>query len=161
MSVKVVFVCLGNICRSPSAEGVMRRLVDGRGLSQQIEIDSCGTAPFHVGKNPDPRAIKACAEHGLDISQLIGRQFGDEDEAADYIVPMDHKNLATINGWLSADFSGEAKLLMHYSPQNNGVSQVPDPYHEKQDQFTKVLNMIETACEGLLDHIVETHQLQA
>lgn len=161
MPVKVVFVCLGNICRSPSAEGVMRQLVEKKGLSAQIEIDSCGTAPFHVGKNPDPRAIKACAEHGLDISQLVGRQFADEDESADYIIPMDHKNLATVNGWLSDSFEGENKLLMHYSSQNNGLSQVPDPYHEKQGQFTKVLNMIEVACEGLLEEIISKHQLQA
>jgi protein-tyrosine phosphatase len=157
MAVRVLFVCLGNICRSPTAEGVFRHLVAEHQLDDHIAIDSCGTAPFHIGKSPDPRAIIAAAERGLDISQLVARQVQDEDFSDfDYIIPMDHKNLSTLKGWAPKNFAGELQLFMNYC-DNMGNSQVPDPYHESQDQFSKVLDLLEKASRGLLAEIKSKH----
>ena len=157
MPIKVLFVCLGNICRSPTAEGVFRAKVEAAGLTDQIHIDSCGTAPFHIGKHPDSRAIKAAAARNYDISTLIARQVQDHDfHEFHYIIPMDHKNLSTLKGWAPPDFNGTLELFMKFC-QNQGNTQVPDPYHGNADQFEQVLDLLERASDGLLDLIINKH----
>lgn len=161
MAVKVLFVCLGNICRSPTAEGVFRARVEAAGLAQHIYADSCGTAPFHIGKNPDPRAVKAAANRDYDISQLVARQVDDHDfHGFDYIIPMDHKNLSTLKGWAPAGHDGTLELFMKFC-QNNGNTQVPDPYHGGADDFELVLDLLERASDGLLDHIKSNHNISS
>ena len=115
----VLFVCLGNICRSPSAQGIFQHQVDQSGLSDYFLIDSCGTAPFNVGKSPDQRALEATTIRGYDISAQIARQIDDDDyHNFDYIIPMDRKNMMSLTAWKPADFSGEIRLFMEYHPKD-------------------------------------------
>jgi len=157
MTIGVLFVCLGNICRSPSAQGVFQKMTDDAGLSGELLIDSCGTAPFNIGKPADPRAVAACLRAGYDISQLSARQIDDVDfERFHYIVPMDHKNLSTIRGWTPPSFKGELSLFMHYC-DHAGMTQIPDPYYDDASAFNDVIKMLEKASTGLLAHIRKTH----
>ncbi len=156
----VLFVCLGNICRSPSSQGILQHFVDKAGLTQYFNIDSCGTAPFNVGKSPDPRTLKATQDKGYDISQQIARQIEDQDfERFNYILIMDRKNEMTIKGWTPSDYNGVIKLLMEYHPNSSGNKQIPDPYNEGIDAFYPIIDTIEQACEGLLKHIIHEHNL--
>jgi protein-tyrosine phosphatase len=156
----VLFVCLGNICRSPSAEGVFRDLVSRKGLAQHFNIDSCGTAPFNVGKSPDPRAIHATTEKGYDIRHLIARQIDDADyENFDFIIPMDRKNKMSVDAWRPSHFQGETELFMHYHPNNLGSTQIPDPYHDGPEAFLPIIEVIEQASEGLLEYIIAKHKI--
>lgn len=157
MSTGVLFVCLGNICRSPSAQGIFQKLVDDAGLGKSFHIDSCGTAPFNVGKPADPRAVAACLRAGYDIGGLIARQVHDDDyRRFDYIIPMDHKNLATLKGWMPKEFAGELALFMSYC-DHGGMTQIPDPYYEDASKFDAVIRTLEKASHGLLAHIRKKH----
>ncbi len=156
----VLFVCLGNICRSPSSQGIFQHWVDQRGLSDKFIVDSCGTAPFNVGKSPDPRTLEATANRGYDISNQIARQIHDDDFLIhDYIMIMDRKNKMSIDAWTPKDYKGSVELLMKFHPNNNGQSQIPDPYHEGIEAFYPIIDNIEAATEGLLNHILESHKL--
>jgi protein-tyrosine phosphatase len=156
----VLFVCLGNICRSPSSQGIFQHFVDEAGLGDHFDIDSCGTAPFNVGKSPDPRTLKATEQFGYDISQQIARQIQDDDFTRfDYILIMDRKNEMTISGWTPNDYKGEIKLLMEFHPRSAGNKQIPDPYNEGIEAFYPIIETIEQACKGLLKHIQTKHEL--
>lgn len=149
---KVLFVCLGNICRSPTAEGVFRHYVEQAGLSDKITIDSAGTAEWHIGKAPDPRTVAAAAKRGYDLSPLRGRQAQIEDFAKfDLILAMDKSNLSNLQAIQPADAKAELAL---YLPRF-GISpdEVPDPYYGGEDGFELVLDMLEQASEVLLDEI--------
>lgn len=156
----VLFVCLGNICRSPSAQGIFQHQVNEAGLSDKFIIDSCGTAPFNVGKSPDPRALQATKEYGYDISQQIARQINDNDyKTYGYIVPMDRKNMMSLTAWQPKEYQGEIKLFMHYHENNKGMTQIPDPYHDGVEKFYPIIEVIEEASRGLLKHIIAKHNL--
>lgn len=156
--VGVLFVCLGNICRSPSAQGIFEYHVEKAGLRDKFLIDSCGTAPFNVGKRPDPRALEATKRYGYDISQQIARQIADDDyEKFNYIVPMDRKNLMSLTAWKPQHFRGEIELFMQYHPNNMGNTQIPDPYHDSIEYFYPIIETIEQASIGLLQHIRQKH----
>lgn len=156
----VLFVCLGNICRSPSAQGIFQHQVDEARLGDFFLVDSCGTAPFNVGKSPDQRALKATRHYGYNIEAQIARQIDDDDyRTFDYIIPMDRKNMMSLTAWKPADYQGEIRLLMSYHPNNRGNTQIPDPYHEGAEQFFPIIETIEQACAGLLDHIVRKKAL--
>jgi len=147
--VSVLFVCLGNICRSPTAQAVFRRKVEEAGLGDRIRIDSAGTGSWHVGQPPDPRAQAAAKRRGLDLSMLRGRQIEPADmERFDYVLVMDRSNLRDVNR-LSP---GKAELFLTYA-DGVDVQEVPDPYQEGVDGFERVLDMIEVASEGLLAQI--------
>jgi protein-tyrosine phosphatase len=154
---KLLFVCLGNICRSPSAENIMNHLLRERGLSDQVECDSAGTSGYHVGAAPD-RRMSAAAERQLGFP-LVGaaRQFEREDLAEfDLILAMDKDNLAQINS-LGRDgkFRDRVKLMCDFC-QVNTLKSVPDPYYGGEDGFTFVIDLLVDACNGLIDHLVET-----
>ncbi|KPP98909.1 low molecular weight protein-tyrosine-phosphatase [Marinobacter sp. HL-58] len=152
--VKVLFVCLGNICRSPSAEGVFREEVRKAGLEDQILIDSCGTGDWHVGKEPDSRAIAAARKRGVDIGDLRARQFRSEDlDEFDYILVMDRQNLADIRDIWRQNGGTEPVLFLGYG--RSGYDEVPDPYYGGNHGFEHVLDLIHEASEGLLTHIRE------
>jgi len=150
--VSVLFVCLGNICRSPSAEGVFRHLVQQHGLETGVLIDSCGTGNWHIGKAPDGRAIAAAACRGIDISDLRARQFQVEDLGRfDYVLVMDRENLADIRDIWHQNGGTEPRLFLEFG--DSGHSEVPDPYYGGEDGFERVLDLIHNASEGLLTSI--------
>lgn len=152
--VRVLFVCLGNICRSPSAEGVFRALVERAGLQERIHIDSCGTGDWHIGKAPDTRAIAAANERGIDISKLQARQFITSDlDSFDYVLVMDRQNLADVKDIWHQNGGTMPALFLDYAASEH--DEVPDPYYGGNAGFEQVLDMIQEAGEGLLADIRE------
>lgn len=152
--VRVLFVCLGNICRSPSAEGVFRQVVREAGLEDRIAIDSCGTGHWHVGKAPDSRAIAAARKRGIDISDLRARQFSSEDlDSFDYVLVMDRQNLADVRDVWRQNGGTEPALFLEYG--SSAHDEVPDPYYGGDQGFEHVLDLINEASENLLETIRE------
>ncbi|MCR8914050.1 low molecular weight phosphotyrosine protein phosphatase [Marinobacter panjinensis] len=152
--VKVLFVCLGNICRSPSAEGVFRKVVQQAGLEDRITIDSCGTGGWHVGKAPDSRAIAAARTRGIDIGHLRARQFCSDDlDQYDYVLVMDRQNLADVRDVWRQNGGTEPLLFLQFGGSEH--DEVPDPYYGGDQGFEHVLDLINEASEGLLRHIRE------
>jgi protein-tyrosine phosphatase len=151
---KVLFVCLGNICRSPTAEGVFRALVEARGLESTISIDSAGTGDWHIGRASDERAIRAALTRGYDLSPLRARQtLADDFRHFDYILAMDEPNLQHLKALAPDDYTGHLRLFLDFSGQDSH-REVPDPYYGGEQGFELVLDLIEDASEGLLAHIV-------
>ena len=150
--VKVLMVCLGNICRSPSAHGVFNKYIKNNKLDKLIEVDSAGTASYHVGENPDPRSIQAAARRGYSLQQLVARQVKDEDfQLFDYILAMDAANLSELRKRAPQNCRASLGLLLDYA--DTAQDTVPDPYYSGKDGFELVLDLIEGACEGLLADI--------
>ena len=157
MSIGVLFVCLGNICRSPAAQGILEQKISQAGLDGKIHVDSCGTAAFNVGKAPDARSQAASLRAGYDISGQIARQICDEDyERFDYVIAMDRINLTNVEAWAPKDYRGEIQLFMNYC-KNGGNTQIPDPYYKEADAFDAVIASLEKAASGLLEHIRQKH----
>lgn len=153
MTTSVLFVCLGNICRSPTAHGVFEQQVIRAGLADRILVDSAATAAFHVGNPPDPRTLHAAAERGYDLSQQRSRQVHKDDfYKFDFILPMDRMNLGNLRALQPKDFKGHLSLFMDFSKQRQ-YSQVPDPYSDGPEGFQLVLDLVEDAAQGLLEHI--------
>ncbi len=153
LGMRVLFVCLGNICRSPLAEGIFRRHVERAGLHEHIHIDSAGTGNWHVGEPPDRRA-QACAQgYGVDITGLRARQFSAEDfDRFDYILVMDNQNHANVLR-LARNDAHRNKVSMMLSHGSRGPVDVPDPYFGGDDGFHAVFAMLEEACAGLLETV--------
>jgi protein-tyrosine phosphatase len=147
----VVFVCTGNICRSPTAEGIFRKLVDDAGLSDHILVDSAGTHGFHVGEPPDLRTQEAAARRGYDLSQLRARKFQREDfQRFDLVLAMDRDNHGILARLAPPAAGDRLRMMMTYASQS-GEIEVPDPYYGGPDGFEHVLDMIEDASRGLLE----------
>ncbi|WP_299479143.1 low molecular weight protein-tyrosine-phosphatase [uncultured Roseibium sp.] len=146
LSRAVLFVCLGNICRSPLAEGIFKDLVENAGLSDTFTIDSAGTGPWHVGNPPDARSIEIAARHGIDISGQRARKVADADfETFDVIVAMDAQNLSTLTE-LSPAAPADVRLLLNAPPRD-----VPDPFFGGPEGFDEVYHLIRSGCGQLLD----------
>ncbi|MGE4408645.1 low molecular weight protein-tyrosine-phosphatase [Pseudomonas sp.] len=149
---RVLFVCMGNICRSPTAEGVLRQRVLAAGLEGRVEIDSAGTGDWHVGKAPDDRACAAARRRGYELGALRARQVQREDfQRFDLILAMDHDNLARLRALQPEQGGAELGLLLRR--YGLGCDAVPDPYYGGEDGFEAVLNLIERACDALLEEI--------
>ena len=146
----VLFVCLGNICRSPLAEGIFTHLVEQRGLSDRFRIDSCGTGGWHVGNPPDPRSVLVASKYGLDISHLRARQFDatSDPHEYDWLIVMDSSNHADLIDMGSPEH--KVRLMRSYDLTLDGEHDVPDPYYGGDDGFDKVYEMLMRACEGML-----------
>ncbi|WP_370599777.1 low molecular weight protein-tyrosine-phosphatase [Pseudomonas nitroreducens] len=145
---KVLFVCLGNICRSPTAEGVFRHKVREAGLEDRIEIDSAGTGDWHVGKAPDARTRAAALRRGYDLSSLRARQVSAADFSRyDLILAMDHANLRDLERLRAG--TGTAELDLFLRRFDLEIDEVPDPYYGGDDGFEQVLDLVEQACDGL------------
>ncbi|KJH80851.1 low molecular weight protein-tyrosine-phosphatase [Stutzerimonas stutzeri] len=150
----VLFVCMGNICRSPTAEAVFRKHVQDVRLEGRISIDSAGTGGWHVGKGPDPRSCQAAARRGYDLSTLRARQVAVEDfQRFDLILAMDHENLERLQALRPSNSRGELGLFLRR--YNLGEDAVPDPYFGGQDGFEQVLDLIERASVALLNEVRE------
>jgi len=150
-TVSICFVCLGNICRSPTAEGVMRHQVERAKLSEQILIDSAGTGDWHIGAAPDERAQRAASRRGYDLSTLRGRQIGPIDfERFDLLIAMDDANVDALQRVCPPSHRDKIRLLMEYAPET-GRREVADPYFGGDAGFEQVLDQCEAACSGLLE----------
>ena len=151
---RVLFVCMGNICRSPTAEGVFRRMVEASPLAKKVEIDSAGTIGSHAGSKPDPRAIELAASRGYQLEKLRARQVIEADfERYDHIIAMDAQNLQHLREISPPDAAEKIELLMDYAPQAD-AREVPDPYYGSAADFEHALGLIEQGCEGLLKHVM-------
>ena len=151
-------VCLGNICRSPTAHGVMHKYIYDKGLHKYIEVDSAGTGGWHLGENPDRRAVVAAAARGYDIGGLTARQVQDEDFSDfDYILAMDRNNLKELRARCPRAHLPKLRLLLEYG--NSDHDAVPDPYYSGTDGFQLVLDLVEEACAALLDSLLREHEI--
>jgi protein-tyrosine phosphatase len=152
----VVFVCLGNICRSPTAEGVMRRLVREAGLEEAIEVDSAGTGGWHVGSPPDPRALAAARARGITLDGSARQFSADDFDDFDLVVAMDRSNLRALRALArSEEERSGVRLLREFDPQSAAEEdpEVPDPYYGAPGGFDEVLDLVQRADAGLLARI--------
>ncbi|RJG19745.1 low molecular weight phosphotyrosine protein phosphatase [Alcanivorax profundi] len=155
MSVSVLFVCLGNICRSPTADVVFRQYVREAGLEEKIRIDSAGTGDWHIGRAPDPRTQEAAARRGYDMSSLRARQVTPADfYAFDVVLAMDNANLADLEAMRPSDANGTLARFLDYAT-DSAEREVPDPYYGGNDGFDQVLDLVEDGARGLLASLQE------
>lgn len=151
--VRVLFVCMGNICRSPTAHGVFRALVKERNLQKVIEIDSAGTHAYHTGEPPDQRAQYTANQRGINLSDLRARPVKERDfDQFDYILAMDESNYSDLLAQCPEEAKSKIYLFLSFAPQLNRRS-VPDPYYGGNKGFESVFDMIEHASKGLIDEI--------
>lgn len=157
--VRVLFVCMGNICRSPTAEGVFRHLVNNAGLAQHIHIDSAGTHAYHIGNPPDQRSQAAALKRNIDLSAQRARKVtGDDFSGFDYVLAMDNSNLQALHGICPANAKTRPDLFLSYA-QHTREREVPDPYYGGAQGFEQVLDLIEDASQGLLASIRKQHNI--
>lgn len=157
--IKVLMVCLGNICRSPTAEVVFRRTVEDDNLLEHFEIDSAGTGDWHIGHAPDARATAAAAKRDLDLSPLLARLVeADDFEKFDYIFAMDNENYKNLISMCPAKHHSKIGLFLENKPQ--GYEEVPDPYYSAEEGFELVLDLIEDASEHLVASMTSKHDLK-
>lgn len=153
--ISVLMVCLGNICRSPMAEGVFKHLLREKGLDHRIRVDSAGTGSWHVGESPDIRSARTAARHGISLEGPARQVQPGDFREFDYIVAMDESNLENLEQFRDG-VRGEAVvyLLREFDPQGGPGAEVPDPYYGGPNGFEDVFEMVERSCRGLLDHIL-------
>lgn len=150
---RVLFVCMGNICRSPTVEGVFNQLAARELPDWRIEVDSAGTHAYHVGQPPDPRAQRAAMRRGIDLSALRARRISAEDFASfDLVLAMDPLNVAVMEEICPAELAPRIRLLMEFAP-SLGREDVPDPYYGGSNGFEYVLDLAEEASAGLITHL--------
>lgn len=155
-AISVLFVCMGNICRSPTAEGVFRHMVAESGLDGSIATDSAGTHAYHVGEPPDRRARAAAERRGVSLDGIRARRVADDDfERFDYVIAMDRDNLAMLTQQSDPDYHGKIRLFLEYSAGHE--DEVPDPYYGGAAGFERVLDLVEDASRGLLETLRNDH----
>lgn len=154
--IKILFVCLGNICRSPLAEAVFNQKLKERGLENQIKADSAGTGDYHIGEDPDPRSIEVAKRHHVPISHK-GRQYAMEDARQfDYILAMDASNHRNIIHTSAAKPEG-LYLMRDFEPEDKGAD-VPDPYWSSEDGFEEVYQILDRSLDAFLEFLMEKHR---
>ena len=151
--VRILFVCMGNICRSPTAEGVFRHLLRGEGCDERIATDSAGTHSYHIGEPPDERARETALRRGIDLSDLRARRVAREDfDLFDYILAMDKENYQALRAICPLVHRSKLRLFMDFAP-DYGIREVPDPYYGSPGGFEQVFDLVEAAALGLLEDI--------
>ena len=157
--IKVLFVCMGNICRSPTSEGVFRKIVEKAGLSDRIHIDSAGTHAYHVGKQPDSRAQETARNRNINLSTQRARQAKTEDfNEFDYVIAMDHDNVSDLEAICPENQRARLRLFLEFSDKFD-ETEVPDPYYGGEQGFEHVFDLVEDASRGLLNDIKEQHKI--
>jgi protein-tyrosine phosphatase len=152
---KVLFVCTGNICRSPTAEGMLRALAEERGLAGRLLVDSAGTTDYHTGEPPDRRALAAARRRGLDLAQLRARRLDAEDfESFDLIVAMDRGHHAALRALCPSEHEHKLRLFMDYLPEHRSRD-VPDPYYGGKRDFEEVLDIVDRGSAAILEEIMQ------
>jgi protein-tyrosine phosphatase len=152
---RVLFICMGNICRSPSAAGVFRQVLAARAPHLNVQVDSAGTHDYHVGESPDRRAIEAARRRGIDLSGLSARQVAPIDfEHFDYVLAMDRQNFATLLDRAPIQYRERIRLFMDFAPDAY-TREVPDPYYGNANGFEEVLDLLEQASEGLVRELLD------
>ena len=149
--IRICFVCLGNICRSPTAEGVMKHLVEQAGLAERFEIDSAGTGAYHVGEPADLRSAEAARKQGIELTSEARQFVADDYDTFDYVVAMDRKNHAHLQRLARRAADRDKLSLLRNFDQHASAVDVPDPYFE--DNFDEVFEICRAGCAGLLEHI--------
>lgn len=153
--INVLFVCLGNICRSPLAQGILESMLRQEELEHRVGVDSCGTAAFNLGKHPDTRAVEAARRAGYDIDHQVARIISPSDfEHFQFVIAMDNINLMNVRALAPQDYAGEVALFRHYS-QRGGDLQIADPYYDDSNRFDALIPDLERAARGLLVYIKE------
>ena len=154
-AMKILLVCTGNICRSPTAHAVLNAKLQAKGLQQRIDVDSAGTHGFHVQEPPDIRAQRHGARRGYDLKKLRARGVSDQDfQRFDLILGMDRKHLEWLREKAPAGSPAVLGLLMSYARRHPEVQEVPDPYYGASDGFERVLDLVEDACDGLVEDLL-------
>lgn len=162
--VKILFICLGNICRSPMAEAIFKKLVSERGLNGQIQTESAGIMGWHVGKSPDRRTLEVLAEHDTE-STHVGKKLSVEDlKNYDHIAVMDEANFEAVYNFYYENLhvtpaARKIFLIRDFDPDVRGVQEVPDPYYEDKKVFRKVYDILHKSCNALIDYLIEEHHL--
>lgn len=152
--IKVLFVCMGNICRSPTAEGVFNKLLGDRRLTDRFLIDSAGTHAYHVGNSPDERAQQTAKQRGVDLSSIRARQVSEQDfDYYDHILAMDTDNTDILRESCPVEHQHKVKRFLDFAPEQE-ERDVPDPYYGGQNGFNHVFDLVETASQGFLDSVV-------
>ncbi len=152
-NLSVLFVCLGNICRSPLAEGVLRHLIHERGLEDRVKVDSAGTGAWHVGEGPDRRSVAVAREHGIELEGQRARQVKAVDfQVYDLVIAMDRENLRNLED-LRGDDEADLHLLREFDAEAEEDLEVPDPYYGGPDGFNHVYRLVRRSCEALLDEV--------
>lgn len=156
--IKVLFVCMGNICRSPTAEGVFRHVVRQAGLADKIDTDSAGTHAYHIGEPPDSRAQQTARSRGIELSDLRGRKVdGNDFSRFDYVLAMDHNNHTDLRQ-VAGGNADNLHMFLQFA-ENFDEQEVPDPYYGGEQGFEHVFDLVEDASAGLLAHIRKQHGL--
>ncbi|UCE89708.1 MAG: low molecular weight phosphotyrosine protein phosphatase [Pseudomonadota bacterium] len=151
--IEVLFICMGNICRSPTAQGVFRHLVVQEGMSDVVVTDSAGTHAYHVGNPPDGQALATAQQRGIDISDMRARRVGEEDfERFHYVLAMDRDNYAILEDMCPEQHRHKLRFFMEFAPERR-ETEVPDPYYGGRLGFEKVFDLVEEASRGLLEDI--------
>lgn len=154
VALRVLMVCTGNICRSPTAEGVLRRMLGETGLHRQVEVDSAGTVDYHAGSPPDPRAQAHAARRGYDLSRLRARRVVPSDFGRfDLLLAMDADHVEYLRQRCPPEHADRIRMLMSFASGYPSGAEVPDPYYGAPAGFEQVLDLVEAACEGLLRHL--------
>ena len=158
---KILFVCTANICRSPTAEGVFRKLVADGPLAGHVDVDSAGTHNYYVGEMPDTRAIEHAALRGYDLDQLRARQISAIDfENSDYILAMDDANMRHLRAICPSRLAQKIELLLEYGGETD-EREVPDPFQGRPRDFEHALDLIEAGCRGLLAYLMDLQRMRA
>lgn len=157
---RVLFVCLGNICRSPLGHGILEHMVNGRGLGGRVEVDSCGTGAWHEGERPNRHSQAVALRNGIDISHQRARQVQPADFARfDWILAMDRSNQTELLRMAPAAARSRVRLLLDFG-HNAQVRDVPDPYYGGPEGFAHVFGLVHDACEGFMAHLDEQGALR-
>lgn len=151
--IKVLFICMGNICRSPTAHGIFRQILIDKKLTDLIEVDSAGTHAYHVGKSPDGRSVTAALSRGIDFRDLTARQLDDFDfEEFDHLLVADSDNYYLTQQACPKEHRHKIRYMLDLASRS-AIKEVPDPYYGEGNGFERVLDLLEDACEGLLDEL--------